>query len=149
MQLFYRILADAIVVVHAAFVLFVVGGLALVLLGRWRGWRWVHNVWFRGLHLAAIAFVVAESWLGIVCPLTEWEQSLRDLAGQTAYRGDFIAHWVHEALFFEFPTWFFTLVYTLFGLGVLAALLFVPPRLDRKCRSVSARPDLDLPKRAN
>jgi hypothetical protein len=131
MQLFYRILADVIVVVHAAFVLFVVAGLVLILVGRWRGWRWICNVWFRGLHLVAIAFVVVETWFGIVCPLTEWEHSLRELAGQTTYRGDFIAHWVHEALFFELPPWAFTAAYTLFGLAVLATLFFIPPRMNR------------------
>lgn len=135
MPLFYKITADVIVVLHTAFALFVVIGLLLILMGAARGWGWVRNFWFRVVHLGCIAFVVAESLLGIVCPLTTWEQNLRDLAGDNSYRGDFIAHWVHEFLFFDFPTWVFTLVYTLFGLAVLLTLVLVPPRWRRKDRS--------------
>ena len=132
MQIFYRIAADATVVFHAAFALFVVIGLLLILAGALRGWNWVRNFWFRMAHFSAIAFVVAESWLGITCPLTTWEHRLRELAGQSTYRGDFIAHWVGELLFFEFPTWAFTVVYSLFALAVLATLLFAPPRFSRR-----------------
>lgn len=128
----YRIAADVLVVLHAGFVLFVVIGLALILIGRARRWGWVRNLWFRLLHLIAIGSVVAESWFDIPCPLTVWERLLREAAGDAAYKGDFIAHWVHEALFFEFAPRVFTLVYTLFGLAVVAALVWVPPRFSRK-----------------
>ncbi|MFQ5734165.1 MAG: DUF2784 domain-containing protein [Planctomycetaceae bacterium] len=128
MQMIYRITADLIVLLHAGFALFVVIGLVLILLGAARGWSWVRNIWFRGVHLIAIGTVVGESWFGIPCPLTVWERRLRNLAGETAYEGDFIAHWTHELLFFEFPPWVFTSVYTLFGLTVLATLVLIPPR---------------------
>lgn len=128
MPLFYRIAADVLVVFHACFVVFVVAGLLLTFAGGWRGWRWVRNFWFRAAHLACIGVVVAESWFGIICPLTTWEKQLRDLAGETAYRGDFIAHWVGEILFYDLPAWVFTLAYSLFGLAVLATFVFVPPR---------------------
>ena len=131
MQLFYKITADVIVVLHAGFVLFVVVGLALILLGAARRWSWIRNFWFRIAHLACIAFVVAESWFGIECPLTTWEHQLRGLAGEKSYRGDFISHWVHETLFFEFSPWVFTVVYSLFGLAVLGTLLMFPPRFRR------------------
>jgi len=131
MQLFYKIAADVIVVLHAAFVLFVVMGLVLILLGAARSWKWVRNPWFRIGHLICIGFVVGETLLGFVCPLTTWEQQLRELAGEESYRGDFIAHWVHEMLFFEFPDWVFTLTYSLFGLAVLAALWLFPPEISR------------------
>jgi hypothetical protein len=63
------VLADAILVVHFAFVLFVVLGFALVLAGGALGWRWVRNRGFRYTHLAAIAFVAVEA-LADACPLT-------------------------------------------------------------------------------
>lgn len=44
------------------------------------------------------------------------------------YQGDFIANWVHDAMFFQVDPWLFTLCYSLFGGLVLATLLFVPPR---------------------
>jgi hypothetical protein len=50
----YRGLADAVLVLHAGVVLFVVAGLALTLVGGALRWRWVRNFWFRAAHLAAI-----------------------------------------------------------------------------------------------
>src|SRR5687768_5744974 len=101
MELLYRILADIVVAFHFAYVGFVVFGLVVTLAGAALGWKWVRNFWFRALHLAMIGIVVAEAWLGIVCPLTTWEKDLRQLAGQTAYRGDFIANLLHDAMFFQ------------------------------------------------
>jgi hypothetical protein len=61
MATLYRLTADLVVVVHFAFVAFVVFGLLLTLVGGVRRWSWVRNLRFRTIHLAAIAFVVAES----------------------------------------------------------------------------------------
>lgn len=125
---FYAFAADLVVAAHIAYVAFVVLGLLLTLVGVALGWRWVRNPWFRGVHLAMILIVVAEAWLGITCPLTTWEKQLRRLAGETTYRGDFIGRWLHEALFFDLPPAVFTLIYTAFGLAVLATWVFAPPR---------------------
>ena len=136
MQILYRILADAVVIAHAAYALFVVAGLAVTLIGIARRWQWVRNFWFRLVHLAMIGIVVAEAWCDVTCPLTVWEKDLRRLAGQESYQGDFLANWVHEALFFEaVPTGVFAAIYTLFGLAVLATFIFAPPRLPFRIRS--------------
>lgn len=127
----FQALADATLVLHVLFVLFVVLGLLLILVGGWRGWDWVRNLWFRLAHLAAIGFVVAESWLGVVCPLTTLESWLRRLAGQIAYDDDFIAFWLRRFLFFEAPPWAFTLGYSLFGAAVVLGWWLVPPRARR------------------
>lgn len=134
MQIWYRLAADGIVLMHVGYVAFVVGGLLAVLAGCWRGWQWTRNTPFRVLHLLAIAIVVGEACGGIVCPLTSWEQSLRTLAGQSSYRGDFIANWVHELLFYDAEPWVFTTCYTLFGLAVLLAFVLHPPRIFDKFR---------------
>lgn len=123
----YRLLADLILVIHALFVAFVVMGLLAVLSGKYLHWSWVRNLRFRLLHLAAIGVVIAESWLGLVCPLTEWENRSREAAGGDTYGGSFIRHWLHEILFYDFAPWVFTLAYTAFGALVLAAWLLVPP----------------------
>ena len=128
MQLFYRLAADAVLVVHVSYVAFVLVGFLLTLIGILARWSWIRNVWFRVLHLAAILLVVAESLLGIVCPLTIWENQLRILAGETAYQGDFIADWLHNLLFINAEPWVFTVGYTLFGLAVLATFVYAPPR---------------------
>ncbi|MBX3445022.1 MAG: DUF2784 domain-containing protein [Planctomyces sp.] len=130
--LFWKLLADITVTLHVAFVAFVVAGQLLILIGAVRGWSWIRNVWFRGLHLAAIVVVVLEAWAGVTCPLTVWEQDFRARAGQTSYTGDFIAHWLHELLFFEdVPEHIFTACYSAFGAAVLLTFWLAPPR--RSC----------------
>ncbi len=124
----YQHLADAVLSLHALFVLFVVGGQVLVLLGGWRGWDWVRRLWFRLLHLAAIAVVVAQAWLGVLCPLTTLEMWLRRQAGEAGYEGSFIQHWLQYLLYYTAPPWVFIVAYTLFGLLVLASWFLVPPR---------------------
>jgi hypothetical protein len=130
-MLWARILADLTVVIHATYVSFVVFGLAAILLGVVFRWRWVRNVWFRAIHLTAIGIVVGESLLGIACPLTVWERQLRELAGQSGYAGDFVGYWTHQLIFYRAEPWVFTLVYTLFGLAVLAAFILAPPHRSR------------------
>ena len=128
MQSVYAALANAVLILHVGYVLFVVGGLILILTGGMRGWQWVRNPWFRAAHLAAIGYVVLESWLGIVCPLTTLEVWLRERAGQTSYTGDFIAYWLRRLLFFDAPAWVFTLCYSAFGALVLLSWFGVRPR---------------------
>jgi hypothetical protein len=129
MELFYLMLADLIVTVHFAYVAFVVVGLVLTVGGAVLHWRWVRNFWFRAIHLAMIGIVVAEAWCGIPCPLTTWENQLRQLAGKEARRGGFIADILHDAIFFQAEPWVFTLGYTLFGLVVLLTFILAPQRL--------------------
>ncbi|MGI9517119.1 MAG: DUF2784 domain-containing protein [Pirellulaceae bacterium] len=129
---FYRIAADIVLAVHWSFVLFVVVGLLLILVGGLRGWAWVRNPWFRVLHLLAIGIVVLQAWIGMVCPLTDLEMMLRQRAGDAIYGGSFIAHWLKEMLYFEFPPWVFALCYTAFGLVVLGSWILVRPRSFRK-----------------
>ena len=128
----YRILADLVVVLHFAFVAFVVVGLVLILIGLGLRWGWIRNLWFRVVHLLAIGLVAVQAWFGITCPLTTWENALRDAAGQSVYTETFIARWMHKVLFFQAEPWVFTLAYTLFGLAVLAGFLFGPPRFRRR-----------------
>lgn len=118
-------LADLILVVHFAFVLFVVGGFALILLGAALRWQWIRNRGFRYAHLGAIAFVAAESLVGMVCPLTAWEDALRRT---NAAAPSFIGRWVSRLLYYDFPEWVFTLIYVTFGIAVAIAFWLVPPR---------------------
>jgi Protein of Unknown function (DUF2784) len=137
MNLFYRLAADAVVLVHAAYVLFILVGQVLILAGiLWR-WGWIRNIRFRLLHLAAIAFVVFESLAGIVCPLTTLEQYLRDRAGQVSYRGDFLANFAHEFLFYDLEPWVFTWIYSGFGLLVLVCFCAAPPQRRKRIAPTS------------
>ncbi len=111
----YSLSADALLVIHFSFVLFVVFGFVLILLGLLARWSWIHNRIFRITHLTAIGIVVLQAWLGQLCPLTDWENKLRHLAGQSGYEQTFVEHWLHKVLFFQAEPWVFTTIYSCFG----------------------------------
>ncbi len=119
--------ADIILIIHFLYVLFVVGSLPVIWLGAWLTWRFVRNRWFRFLHLAAILLVVAESLLGAVCPLTVWENALR----QTDADSSFIQHWIHQIMFYTVPEGVLTVVYILFSVLVIATFKWIPPNRYR------------------
>lgn len=85
----YRVLADAVLVFHLAFVLFVVLGGLLVL-------RWPKLMW---VHLPAAVWGVLIEFAGWICPLTPLEKSLRRLGGEAGYEGGFIEHYVVAVLY--------------------------------------------------
>ena len=89
MPMFYRLLADAVVLLHFAFVVFVALGGLLVL----RSWR------FAWLHLPAAAWGVFVEFYLHYCPLTPLENWLRARGGGDAYAGGFIAHYVSLVIY--------------------------------------------------
>lgn len=116
--------ADLVLIVHFAFVTFVAGGFALVWAGHFAGWRWIGHRLFRSLHLAAITFVAIESLIGMVCPLTQWEDALR---GQATERS-FIARGLHAVLFYDLPEWVFSVLYVAFAVLTALTIRLVPLR---------------------
>ena len=100
----------------------------MIVLGWCLDWNWTRSFWFRWGHLATVSVIILQSWLGELCPLTVWEQRLRQLAGVEAYSGSFVAHWLHKIMFWEAPHWLFLTIYTLFGAAVLLSFLYYPPR---------------------
>ena len=116
-------LADIVLAVHAAFVIFVVVAFVLILAGAGR-WPWVRHRTFRALHLGAILFVAAETLLGITCPLTRWEDWLRaDANGERS----FVGRWIGRLLYYDLPDWVFAVAYSAFALAVVWAWLAIPP----------------------
>ena len=85
----YRLAADLLVVVHALFVVFVVTGALLVL-------RWPRLAW---LHLPAAIWGALIEFAGWVCPLTPLEKWFRVRAGEAAYEGGFIEHYLLPILY--------------------------------------------------
>ena len=127
------LLADLVLIIHFLYVLFVVGSLPVIWLGAWLKLSFVRNRWFRCLHLAAILFVVVESFLGVVCPLTAWENSLR----QAEMDGSFIQRWIHEIMFYNVSESLLTVVYVLFAGLVAVTFKWVPPKTGENRRSLS------------
>ena len=117
-------MADAILVLHFLIAAFIAGGLPAIWIGKWLGWAWVRDPWFRYAHLAAIVFVAAEALAGVACPLTVWEDLLR--GGVQAE--SFIARWVQRLLFYRAPEWMFATAYALWAAATLLTLKLVAPR---------------------
>jgi hypothetical protein len=125
----YSLLADLVLLLHFAFVAFVVLGFALIWIGYFCRWPFVRDLRFRLAHLAAMGFVLAESLAGFICPLTTWENRLRTSAGQgPGYSGSFIQHWCGRVLFYDWGQQTFTLIYAAFFLFIGLTFLVVPPR---------------------
>ncbi len=85
----FRLLANVVALIHAAFVVFVVLGGLLVL--RWRRLAW--------LHVPAAIWGVLIEYAGSVCPLTPLENMLRERAGIAGYSGGFVEHYILRALY--------------------------------------------------
>ncbi|MDV6343125.1 DUF2784 domain-containing protein [Nitrosomonas sp. Is37] len=121
-------LADIILAIHFLFVLFVVGSLPLIWIGAWLHLKFVRSLVFRLTHLAAILFVVGESLIGIICPLTRWEYELRGIEAERS----FIQYWLHRMLYYDFPEGVLTASYVVFAFLVVITFKFVPPVIFRK-----------------
>ncbi|PMS22600.1 DUF2784 domain-containing protein [Trinickia dabaoshanensis] len=118
-------LADIVLVLHAALATFIVGGFVAIWIGAMRGWAWVRERRFRFVHLTAIAIVALLAALDIPCPSTTLEDWLR--TGRAGPQG-FLQYWLGRLLYYELPTWVFTVAYVLFALAVLLTWRYVPPR---------------------
>jgi len=95
----YRIIADIIVIVHLVWILFMLVGFILTFCGFfWKGFfdRWL----FRTLHLFGIVYVSLLAIMGKYCPLTLWENSLREKYDSTlTYPGSFMIHYVEKLVY--------------------------------------------------
>lgn len=87
----YRLAADAVLLLHAGFIVFVLLGAVFAL--RWRWWPLVH--------LPAAGWGMWVSASGATCPLTPLENSLRHAAGQAGYQGGFIEHYLLAMIYPE------------------------------------------------
>jgi Protein of Unknown function (DUF2784) len=85
----YRLLADLVVVIHLAFIVFVAVGALLA-------WRWPLLVW---AHVPVVVWAVAIVAIGFTCPLTPLEKFLRRRAGAEAYDGGFIDHYLDGVVY--------------------------------------------------
>jgi hypothetical protein len=128
----YQLLADVVLMLHVGIVMFVMGGLLLIIIGNLLSWHRVNNVWFRLAHLLAITVVLLQAWLGALCPLTYLEMWLRTKAQATTYTGGFIQYWLQRLLYFDVPSWVFVFAYTIFGVLVLVVWWVYPPSFKRR-----------------
>jgi hypothetical protein len=115
----YRALTEITIIVHLAFIVFVIAGGILAL----------KRLWLAPIHLAALSWAIyAELSPGIVCPLTAVENYFAIRAGIASYRGDFVAHYLVPIIYQEgLPlNWQYVLAAVVIGVNVLiyASLLW-------------------------
>jgi hypothetical protein len=117
------LLADLVLLLHAAFVLFAVFGAAAVLWRRWIAW----------LHVPWLVWAALVNLVPLTCPLTPLENDLRRAAGEAGYAGGFIEHWVTA---FVYPAAMTRDVQLAAGVGVIVwnalAYAFVVRRARRR-----------------
>lgn len=115
------ILADAVLVLHLAFVVFVLFGGLLAL-------KWRRAIWF---HLPAAAWGAFIEFSGWICPLTPLENWLRRQGGEAGYPGDFLSQYLLSILY---PDALTPQIQIVFGLVVLAVNLIIYGGLWRAYR---------------
>lgn len=115
------LLADAVMLLHFAFIVFVVAG--AVLLHRWPGLAWVH--------LPAVLWGAYAVLSGAICPLTPLENRLREMAGEQGYASGYIEHYLLPIIY---PPGLTRGVQALLGAGVLALNVWLYTRWWRRQR---------------
>ncbi|KPK33755.1 MAG: hypothetical protein AMJ66_05080 [Betaproteobacteria bacterium SG8_40] len=120
-------MADAILLIHALIVFFVVAGAVYIWVGARRHWPGVRAPLFRYTHLGIMLFVAAQALVGRLCPLTVWEDRLR---GEHP-RDGFVAYWVGQLIYYDLPPWVFTAAYVVFAIALIITLVLLPPQRSR------------------
>lgn len=116
----YRISAELVLILHFCFVVFAVFGGLLVL--RWRAVIW--------LHLPALIWGISVEYFLWTCPLTSFENSLRELGGEAGYAGGFVDHYISAVLYPDITSEFrVALGFLLFGFNLLVYLYLFRQRL--------------------
>ena len=124
----YRLLADLIVMIHSAWILFVLRGFILTL----RGFlhkeffeRWL----FRTLHLFGIAYVSILAMMGKYCPLTIWENTLRaKYDPRLTYPGSFMIYYVEKFVYPDINPLFIQIPTTFIAIFTVAVFIIRPPK---------------------
>ena len=118
-RVLYRLLANAVVSIHALFILFVV-------LGGFLAWR---RRWIAAVHIPCAIWGVLIEYRGWMCPLTPVENALRAKAGQQGYSGGFIEHYLMPTIY---PSGLTPRVQALLGTFVLVVTAFAYTVLLRR-----------------
>ena len=130
-------LANVVAALHLGYALFVILGTAAILVGPALGWRWVRNLPFRLLHLAAVYIVLIEEVFHIQCPLNVLQWGLRTASGGPVEATDGIGGILDGLLYRTIPGWALDVLYWSLGVGLLLLLYLVPPRWRTESASVT------------
>ena len=116
------LIADLVLVFHFWVVIFITVGLFIIPVGYKFGWVITTNRKIRLIHCSLMGLITSETLLGLTCPLTSIEQSLRGYH----YSQSFIAHWISQIIYWNFPTQFFVALYCICLGWALFLWIFFP-----------------------
>ena len=102
-----RLFADIILIIHFLIVIFIAFGFFLIPIGYKLNWVWVQNLKLRICHCGMMIFVTLETLLGITCPLTIFENNLRNIN----HSKSFISYWIDQIIYWNLPSQFFMILY--------------------------------------
>ena len=123
--MYTKFFADTILILHFLVIIFIISLYFLIPYGYSKNWKFVKNYKIRLAHLMLIFFITLETFLGIICPLTTLENDLR---GQS-YSETFISFWISKVIYWDLPTTFFIVVYTIFLIfAIILWLKFLPKK---------------------
>ena len=123
--MYTKFFADTILILHFLVIIFIISLYFLIPYGYSKNWKFVKNYKIRLAHLMLIFFITLETFLGIICPLTTLENYLR---GQS-YSETFISFWISKVIYWDLPTTFFIVVYTIFLIfAIILWLKFLPKK---------------------
>ena len=137
------LLADAIVALHLAIVLFVIFGQLFVVVGGLFRWSCVRSLAFRLSHALILLVVIAQALLDRLCFLTVWEARLREAAGAEAAEGSFVGRLARDVLFVDGVTQeeLYPLYYAFAGVVLLSWILLPPQRKSKRAARAQADSD--------
>lgn len=128
----YKILADTIVVIHFIWILFMLAGFILTVIGFWQKRffdRWV----FRTIHLFGILYVSLLALMGKYCPLTILENILRrKYSPFLSYPGSFIIHYLERLVYPEVNPLIILIPTTFIALFTISVFIIKPPKKIRR-----------------
>ena len=118
-------IADIILMFHFAIIFFITFGFFLIPIGYSFDWIWIKNSKLRICHCGMMIFVTLETILGITCPLTLIENSLRGINDSTS----FISYWISQIIYWNFPTQFFIILYCICLVWTFLMWKIFPPMI--------------------
>ena len=119
--------------VHFSLAIFITLGFIIFPVGYKLGCTWIQNWSLRLFHLLIMGVITAETVVGLTCPLTAWELSLRSID----HSGSFVAYWIERILFSNLSQQLFILLYSLCFLWVVFLWKRCPPIKRKRKLEVS------------
>ena len=102
------LVADFVLIIHFCIVFYVAFGLVALPIGCLKNYSWTRNTKLRVAHILLMGFITLEAILGITCPLTIIENTLR----QIEYQQSFFAYWISQLIYWDLPPYFFIILYS-------------------------------------